>query len=120
MKHLIALTSLVAALAGCTAAQQTAVNNVETQTISATQYACTMASTLTAAPEVALVCGIVEEGEVLATGMTQFIEGLINSRQTQVAAGKTFDMATRTWIAPVLKPPVSSTLSTVAPAQPAP
>ena len=110
MTRLMMIVALLFTLVGCTPAAQTTVNNVEQQAIMATQEACIVSSALVTAPEVALVCGIVEEGEALAVGMTQFIEDLINVRQTQVAAGKTFDVAHRTW---VMVPP-----TTVAPVQP--
>jgi hypothetical protein len=118
MNKIIMTLVVMAAMLCCTTAQQTAVNNAETQAINATQFACAMTTVIDTAPEVALVCGIIKEGEVLVQGMTTFIESLIDMRKTQQASGKSYDVVQKIWVATPVQADAGSDANAALPPQP--
>lgn len=62
--------------------------NADTQAVlDGAEYACTMASTLTSVPALAIACGIVKEAGQIVPAIEQWIESLIEQRTQLQAAG---------------------------------
>ena len=97
---LLALGGAVRATTACTQQQAQTANNWINGGLSAAQYACTQASELTDAPQLAIVCGIISAGEKVAPAVEQFLETLILGRQAQIAKGLRFDRVGLHWVKP--------------------
>lgn len=62
--------------------------NADTQAVlDGAEYACTMASTLTSVPALAIACGIVKEAGQIVPAIEQWIESLIEQRTQLQTAG---------------------------------
>lgn len=88
---LAALALLSAFLAlpttACSPALDAKVNTDTHLVLDGAEYACTMASTLTNIPALAIACGIVEKASQIVPALEQWIESLVEQRAQMQAAG---------------------------------